>query len=83
MLFSGARKPVDDIVMDANDNCSYVPNQNINKQMCIDRSGRLLSPPVVSEEPMPQNVNDNMDIDAAIPLENNKKILDFFSVKCK
>ena len=84
LLFTGARKQLEDVVMDANENSAFVPNQNMNRQMCLDKTGHLVTPKVTPEEPsVPVFINE-MDIDAIqADTTSNKKISDFFTVKCE
>ncbi|XP_052106036.1 uncharacterized protein LOC127738736 [Mytilus californianus] len=86
LLFTGAQKQLDDINIDANENCASIPNQNVSGQMCLDNTGHIVPPSVPSVQPPTPTDDDNdedgMDVDAVLVDTNtNKKISDFFTVK--
>lgn len=77
---------MDDINIDANDNCASIPNQNVSGQMCLDNTGHIVAPSVPSVQPPTPTDDDNdedgMDVDAVlVDANSNKKISDFFTVK--
>jgi hypothetical protein len=85
LLFTGARKQIDEVVIDANDNSPSIPNQNMTGQMCLDKTGQIVLPCETSVE-LPSGTSseqdDEMDVDAIlVDNHSNKKISDFFAVK--